>query len=254
MERAGLGTRAYDSCVTGLASLGSGACTVCASGLTCVRFGRYMLMRLVSPFIFLCRLVLQHLRRSFIMFMGARRASCAIVRRCAMYGIELETCTSFVHEWSCSCGAPYIIGHSMEASMKAHGTPRRSMETPRRSPWRSVEVQQVSMEVRGGSMEASMEVHGGSVDWRSVEASVEVRGGSMEASMEVHGDLHTRRSPRTSIKASIEPPRTSTDLHGGPMELHEVSWRSPRRLMELHGGLYGAPWSSVEVSMECPMT
>ena len=38
--------------------------------------------------------------------MGARRASCAIVRRCAMYGIELKVYTPFVNEgWLCSCVA-----------------------------------------------------------------------------------------------------------------------------------------------------
>ena len=37
------------------------------------------------------------------MSMGARQAGCAIVRRCAMYGIELKVYTSFAYERSCSC-------------------------------------------------------------------------------------------------------------------------------------------------------
>ena len=37
------------------------------------------------------------------MSMGARQAGCAIVRRCAMYGIELKVYTSFAYERSSSC-------------------------------------------------------------------------------------------------------------------------------------------------------
>ena len=114
-------------------------------------------------------------------------------------------------------GAPYIIGHSMEASMELHGGSWSSVEAPWWPPWRSVEV---SMEVCGG-------LHGGS--WRSPWRSVEAPWGSVEASMEVRGGLHGGpwRSPWRSVEASMK-------VHGAP-------WRSPRRLMELRGGLHGVP-------------
>ena len=57
-----------------------------------------------------------------------------------------------------------------------------------------------------------MEVGGG--PWRFVEVSVEVRGGSMEVSMEVDG-------ASTNLHRDLyEPSRTSTDLHG---DLHGAS-------------------------------
>ena len=106
MGRVGSGTRACDSCVTKLASLGSDTTfTVCALRLTCVRYSRYVLMCLVSLFICLRRPVLRHLRRNSIVSMSARRASWVIVCRCAMCGIEFKVYTSFVHERSCLCVA-----------------------------------------------------------------------------------------------------------------------------------------------------
>ena len=83
-----------------------------------VRYDLYVLMCLVSILICLRRSVRRHLRWSPLLHMGARRASCAIVHRCAMYGIELKVYTSFVHERSCSCVActckidkgPFVCG------------------------------------------------------------------------------------------------------------------------------------------------
>ena len=91
MGRAGSGTRVCDLCEP--------------ARLTCLQFGRYVLMGLVLLFMCLHRSILRHLRRSPIVSMGARRASCAIVRRCAMGGIELDVYTSFVQEQWCPCVA-----------------------------------------------------------------------------------------------------------------------------------------------------
>ena len=81
------------------------ACIVCASRLTCMWYGQYVLICLVSLFICLPRPMLRHLPQRPVVSMGARRASCAIVRRYAMYGIKLKTHKSSVHERPCSCVA-----------------------------------------------------------------------------------------------------------------------------------------------------
>ena len=94
------------------------------------------------------------------------------------------------------------------------------------------------MEVRGGSTEVSTEIRGG--PWRSVEVSMEVRGGSMDVSMEVRGGL---RGGLWRLRGGLH-----GGLHGGPCRLHGglngVRWmlmESPRISTEppwsLHGGL-----------------
>ena len=69
---------------------------------------------------------------------------------------------------------------------------------------------EVSVKVRGGSMEASMEVHG-NLYGAPLKDTMEVLGGSVEASMEVHGGPW--RSPWRSVEAPWRPPWS---FHGLP--------------------------------------
>ena len=86
----------------------------------------------------------------------------------------------------------------------------------RGAPWRSVEV-------RGGLHGGPWRLHGGLHGglWISVEVSIAVRGGSMEVSMEVRGapwNLHG--GSWSSVEVSME-------VRGDP-------WRSPWRSAEVH--------------------
>ena len=67
-----------------------------------------------------------------------------------------------------SRGAPYIIGHSMEASMELHGGSWSSMEV-------STDLHGASTDLHGGLHRPPRSLHG--PPWRSPRTSMELRGG-----------------------------------------------------------------------------
>ena len=147
----------------------------------------------------------------------------------------------------------------MEASIDVHGCLWRLCGGIHGGPWSSVEV---SMEVRGGSMDlhgglygaftdlhgdlhgASRYLHEGfhgapwSSPWSSVEVSMEfrggLRGGSWSSITELHcGGLHGFPDNVGHLTLTITP------------ILSDIPWKLSWRYMELHGGPWrvrGGPW------------